>query len=287
MDLTLWSQIPLDALSIVIENTQDSETLKAWVQATRYSTLLHLIAIKLAYSTFTICEKNLLRAPDVTRHSGRYTSIADDEVSDRAQISSYQKLAPHVRRLHLQFYFASSNRQQDLVRSEDVSYTLGTIIKEAKALQEIDHHGVLYQEELDAMLDVQSLKVLRVRQSWNDTPCSCSEGENLRPRGLWTLDLSRLFHLDALKNLSVSQVHNQEAVGLARAVRKLRKLESLRVEVGKGDLMDPYDPFGEGEDSPLMMFIITLCCQQDGHTSQDAGLPSSLKALALAQVTGW
>lgn len=98
------------------------------------------------------------------------------------QHRSYQKLAPHVPRLDFQFYFASSGRQRDLVRSEDVRRTLNTILEEAEALQEIDHHGVLYQEALEGILEVWSLKVLRVRQSWNDMPSSCSEGETLRPR---------------------------------------------------------------------------------------------------------
>lgn len=79
-------------------------------------------------------------------------------------------------------------------------------------------------------------------------------------------------------------MHNYEAVRLARAVRKLRKLESLRVEVGNGDLKGPDSPYEEGEDLPLMRFMIALCCQEDEHAGGDPGCSSSLKLLALTQV---
>ena len=198
MDPALWSRLPLEILSIIIENTADSKTLKSWRGAKKDSTCFHRIATRISYSTFTICEKDLLRAPKVIKRRSRYNSFRDDEASDytpsRAKRPirqlilglarySYQKFAPHVRRLHLQFYFASSGRQMHLVRSEDVRHTLDMILPKATALQEIDHHGVLYQEMLNVILGVQSLKVLRVRQSWNDTPCSFSVGESPRPRG--------------------------------------------------------------------------------------------------------
>lgn len=193
MDPTLWSRLPRDILPVIIENTADPKTLKIWREATKLSIHLSNVAIRTSYSTFTVFEIDLLRAPSTTRHHDWHASLTDDEASDCTPSGAerpihqlvldlrrcfYQTLAPRVRRLCLQFYFASSDRRENLVRSEDVRHTLDTILPRAKALQEIDHHGVLYQEELDGFLEVRLLKVLRVRQSWIDTPCLCSEGNS-------------------------------------------------------------------------------------------------------------
>ena len=179
-----------------------------------------------------------------------------------------------------------------LVRSEDVRHTLDMILPKATALQEIDHHGVLYQEMLNGILEVRSLKVLRVRQSWNDTPCSFSEGEFPRPRGLRTLDWSRLFHLHALKILLISQLYIDEAVGLAKAV-KMRKLESLRVEIAEKNiraanaLSDAANDDDDDNDLPLTAFINALYRRDEGDASKALGFPSSLKALALVNSHSW
>lgn len=304
MDPALWSRLPLEILSIIIENTADSKTLKSWRGATKDSTRLHRVATRTSYSTFTICEKDLLRAPKVIRRHSRYNSFGDDEASDctpsRAKRPmrqlilelarcSYQKFALHVRRLHLQFYFASSDRQMHLVRSEDIIHTLDMILPKATALHEIDHHGVLYQEMLNGILEVRSLKVLRVRQSWNDTPCSCSEGKFPRPRGLRTLDWSRLFHLHALKNLLVSQLYSDEAVGLAKAVKKMGKLETLRVEISDRDIRAANALSHDNDDDYLSLtaFINALYRCDEGDASKALGFPSSLKALALVNSRCW
>lgn len=300
MDPTLWSRLPQEILGMIIENTADSETQRSWREATTHWPLLYRVTIQTTYSTFTICEKDLLKAPKVIRYGDWYTSFGNDEASDGTprgaerpkrqlihdlRTFSYQNIAPSVRRLVLQFYFASSNRLDNLVRSEDVRHTLDTILPEAKFLQEIDHHGVLYQEELDGILAVRSLKLLRVRQSWNETPCSCSEGESPRPIGLLALDWSRLPHLHALKTLSISQLHTYEAVGLARAVKRLRKLESLRLETAKIDILDADIFSDDGDDNePLMTFIGELYRREEKYSSEDVGFPSSLKVLALVDV---
>ncbi len=301
MDPALWSRLPQEILSIIIEKTADPNTLGTWREATKHSARLNHLAIEMTYRTFTLCEKDLLRAPETTRHHVWYTVWPDDEARDhsrsvadlpRQQLisnlkrQSYQNLAPHVRHLHLQFYFASSDRQKNLVRSEDVRSTLDTILLKARALQEINHHGVLYQEELDGIFQVRSLKVLRVRQSWNELPCSCSERMSPRSKRLWSLDWNRLFQLHALKTLSISQLHIFEAMGLAKAVKKLVNLESLRVEIGKFDIPAGDSLFLDDEDAelPLMIFLKTLYSHEKEHTSEDLGFPSSLKALALVKV---
>lgn len=299
MDPALWSQLPLEIRSIIIQNTADSETCKAWRDATKDSIRLQRDAVRTSYSTFTICEKDLLRAPKVHRRYNWYTSSADDEASERnlkeaeqpkpqlvreLRRCAYQSFAPYIRRLHLQFYFASSDRLKPLVRSEDVRHTLDTVLPEAKNLEEIDHHGVLYQEELEGIFEVRSLKVLRMRQSWNDTPCLCTEGTSPRPRGLWLLEWSRLFHLHALKTLSVSQLHAFEAVGLAKAVKKLRRLENLRVEIAKADIRAADALSDDGDDLPFKTFIDALYRREKKHESEELGFPSSLNSLALSNV---
>ncbi len=295
MDPALWSRLPQEILAIIIEKTADPNTLETWRKATKHSARLNHLAIETTYRTFTLCETDLLRAPET------YTVWPDDEARDHSRSvaeqprqrlisnlkrQSYQNLAPHIRRLHLQFYFASSDRQKNLVRSEDVRRTLDTILLKARALQEIDHHGVLYQEELDGIFQVRSLKVLRVRQSWNELPCSCSERMLPRSRRLWSLDWNRLFQLHALKTLSISQLHIFEAMGLAKAVKKLVKLESLRVEIGKLDIStgDPLFFDDEHAELPLMILLKTLYSHEKEHTSENLGFPSSLKALALVKV---
>ena len=300
MDPALWSLLPQEILSAIIEKTTDSDTLRTWLEATKRSTHLQNVAIETTYSIITICEKDLLCAPKITRHHEWYTFWADDEASDstlsvsqqpRRQLIlnlkrwSYQNMAPHVRRLNLHFYFASSDRQKDLVRSEDVRRTLDTLLPKTKVLQDIDHHGVLYQEELDGIFEVRSLKVLRVRQSWNEMPCSCSERMVPRSRRLWTLDWSRLFHLNALKTLSVSQLHVYEAIGLANAVKRLKKLESLRVEIGEVDIHTTNTIFFDDAEFPLTRFLNALYREEEEEgASEELGFPSSLKAIALVNV---
>lgn len=299
MDPALWSQLPLEVLSLIIQNTADSKTRKTWRDATKHSARLQHDAMQTTYSTFAICEKRLLRAPKMSRRYDWYTYSAGDEASEctlseaqrpKNQLvlelwrCGYQSLAPYVLRLNLQFYFASSDRRTYLVRSEDVRHTLNTILPAAKALQEIDHSGVLYQEDLDGILEVKSLRILRVRQSWNETPCMCSEGRSPRPRALWLLDWSRLLHLHALKTLSVSQLHAFEAVGLAKALKKLRSLESLRVEIAKTDVRAIDALSDDGDDLPFKTFIDALYHREEKDASEELGFPSSLKALALSNV---
>ena len=299
MDLGLWQRLPGDILLVVIENTVDSETCKAWRDATNDSAKLHRVAVITSYSAFTICEKDLLRAPQVHRRHNGYTSSTDDEASEgnlkeaeqpknqlvrELKRCAYQSFAPFIRRLHLQFYFASLDRLKPLVRSEDVRHTLDTILSGVKILEEIDHHGVLYQEELEGIFKIRSLKVLRVRQSWNDTPCLCAESASPRPRGLWLLDWSRLLHLHALKTFSISQLYAFEAVGLAKAIKKLTRLEHLRVEIAKADIRTVDALSDDGDDLPFKTFIDALYRREEEHGSEELGFPSSLKSLALSNV---
>ena len=332
MNPALWSRLPQEILSGIIENTADSETLKSWVEATNDSVHLHPVALRKTYSTFTICEKDLLRASGATSHRDWYISTADDEASDdeanddeassdeanddeanddeasseeanddeanddeasnseasdsassrdeRAKSEprsiSYRIFAPHIRRLHLQIYFDSGDRRDDLSRSGAIRNALDMILPEAKDLQEIDHYGAMYEDVMDGILEVPSLKTLRIRQSGHDVSYFRSD----RSRGLCMLDWSTFFQGHSLKNLTVSQLHLYEAPGLAMAIKRLRKLENLRVETAKSDIKLLVN----FEHCTMMAFIDELYRRKRESENEDPGFPSSLKALALVNV---
>ena len=83
-------------------------------------------------------------------------------------------------------------------------------------------------------------------------------------------------------------------MGLAKAVKKMRKLESLRVEIAEKNiraanaLSDAANDDNDDNDLPLTTIINALYRHDEGDASKAQGFPSSLKALALVNSHyGW
>lgn len=93
-----------------------------------------------------------------------------------------------------------------------------------------------------------------------------------------------MFHLHALKTLSVSQLTIYEAWGLGKAIKKLKRLESLRVEIAKIDIRAANTLSDDEDGLPLMTFMDALYRREEGHANDDLGFPPSLKALALVDL---
>ena len=78
-------------------------------------------------------------------------------------------------------------------------------------------------------------------------------------------------------------------MGLAKAIKKMRKLESLRVEIAERDIR-AANTFSDDEndnDLPLTVFVNALYRRDEGEAGKALGFPSSLKALALVNLHSW
>lgn len=314
-DAAIWSRLPPLLLPIIIENTTDIPTLEAWCQLTRHSSYLHRIARRETYRSFQIGLQAFLKPPPSPSNAiarapaiglddagldhgdSHAVDIDIEENDDIAQADAsvplsefYRKNAPLVRRLVLDLKFLDLERAEDLVatpRSEGFDSIWGDFLTHASCLDEVEHHGILYQSMFDRLAIVPTLRVLKFREVQTRSKNSHCRRETdyfrLVPTPLDDLLISwaRLVRLPLLRTLHVSHLFLHEATDFARVVRCLFHLKDLRVAVSS--LSSPGANSIRSDDlSPLVIFLRSLYRPlPPDHTGFCVGFPPYLEKLAL------
>ena len=285
-------------MPIIIQQTSEPSTLKALCESTRGSSYLHLLCLRETFRVYTIEKSDLLSAPlgFRVREGESDDDEADEEDYDRDETlldeeddsslfesarykSSYQEIGPHIKRLVLNFRFNSVETQDRLIKSEDIHYTVASLLSHASNLEEIDHDGVIYQELLDCLIATPSLKVFKARKTWVAQPCTLSNLPR-RPNDL-LLNWDKLGALSFLKTLHISHLFEPEAIGLASAIKGMNQLEDLHVAASS-----LLTPMGNSIASDEHSHLVTLLAALNRPIPTDKGevprgFPVSLKRLSL------
>ena len=304
-DPTIWSKLPPVLMPIIIQQTSDLSTLRALCESTRGSSYLHLLSLRETYRVYTIEQMNLLNAPSAYKTLGDDEDESDDggdddddnDDNDNLQSilennqgaltsvlhnSFYQGIGPHIKRLVLNLRFKSVETSDGLVESEDIHFTLKSLLSYASTLEEIDHDGVMYQELLDCLITKPILKVFKARKTWIAQPCTKSNTP--RPLDDLSLNWEGLGSLSFLKILHISHLFDSEACGLASAIRRLHHLEDLYVAASP-----LITPSGNSISSDQRSHLTTLLENlnrptRTGKGEVTRGFPVSLKYLALVDI---
>lgn len=300
-DPTIWSKLPPVLMPIIIQQTSDLSTLRALCESTRGSSYLHLLSLRETYRIYTIEQIDLLNAPSAFRtlvdNEDESDDGDDDDDNDNSQSilkknqgaltsalhsSFYQGIGPHIKRLVLNLRFKSVETPDGLVESEDIHFTLKSLLSYVSTLEEIDHDGVMYQEFLDCLITKPILKVFKARKTWIAQPCTKSNTP--RPLDDLSLNWEGLGSLSFLKILHISHLFGSEACGLASAIRRLHHLEDLYVAASP--LITPSgNSISSDQLSPLTTLLEYLNRPiRTGKGEVTRGFPVSLKYLALVDI---
>lgn len=302
-DVTIWSKFPIILMPIVIEQTSDLSTLNALCEATRGSSYLHLLCLREIYRVYSIEQGDLLRVP--WEHRDIWYESSDDECYDdeidgerketpsangdklgrlrsNPQESFYQDIGPHIKLLNLNFQFRSPAIPDELIESEDVLYTIASLLPYTSRLEEIDHDGLMHQELLDCLIATPNLRVLKVRKTWSAQPCTWSGLR--RPPDDLLLNWNGVGALSLLKTLHISHLFDSEAQGLASAIRRIPHLENLYVAASP--LLTPRGNTISSDDRSHLITLLTTLNRptRAGKGETSLGFPVSLKYLALVDI---
>ncbi len=83
----------------------------------------------------------------------------------------YREISQHIRKLIFDFVFPRKRNQEgeeELIALEEIEITLQALMSQP-FVEEIEHDGVLYQQTLDRITNILTLKVLKLRETpyWN------------------------------------------------------------------------------------------------------------------------
>lgn len=304
-DPAIWSKLPLALMPIIIQQTSEPSTLKALCESTRGSSYLHLLCLRETFRVYTIEKSDLLSAPlgfrvregesddddddeadeeDYDRDEALLDEEDDSSLFEPARYKSfYREIGPHIKRLVLNFRFNSVETPDGLTESEDIHYTVASLLPHTSNLEEIDHDGVIYQELLDCLIATPSLKVFKARKTCVAQPCTLSNLPR-RPTDL-LLNWDKLGALSFLKTLHISHLFKPEAIGLASAIKGMHQLEDLHVAASS--LVTPMgNSIATDEHSHLVTLLAALnrpIPTDNGEVPR--GFPISLKRLSLVDIT--
>ncbi len=146
---------------------------------------------------------------------------------------------------------------QDINTVQSAILTLGMLLSQASSLEEIEHYGLLCQEQLNLFVKIPNLTSIKLRKTH-----SSARGlyENLETASVELdlngeeINLAKLACLPNLTFLDVSQLRSPEARGLAKAVRSLSHLQHLRVS----ERSDEIDHSRQLSPTPLALFFRAL-----------------------------
>lgn len=310
-DPAIWSKLPLVLMTIVIQQTSELSTLKALCESTRGSSYLHLLCLRETFRVYTIEKRDLLRVPlelkahdDGKDDDGDDDGVDDDDNEDQDENdngdeaklakqglnglelardnSFYREIGPHIKQLVLNFRFSTTEAGNRLIDSEDIHYTVTSLLSYVSSLEDIDHDGVIYQELLDSLIATPTLQVFKARKTWIAQPCIRSN--SLRGPEDLLLNWEGLGALSFLKTLHISHLFEPEANGLALAIGRLPQLEDLHVAASP-----LLTPMGNSIASDEKSHLATLLAALNRPIRNDRGefsrgFPVSLKRLALVDV---
>lgn len=167
------------------------------------------------------------------RNTPAFVNGGPNRVQDTSSLQHYvqreihfREISPHIKKLILDFVFphvTNQENEEELIALEDVEITLEALMSQP-FIEELKHGGILYQQTLDQITNIPTLKV------WPRLgPCSLRSlaMPDIRPHP--QLTFVKLRHMHLLKVLHVSQLLASEGPGLGQAVRSLSNIEELYV----------------------------------------------------------
>ena len=305
--------LPYELICCIIRSTRDVQTLDSWCIATKSNPGLRKVSMEARWARVTIGQADFIMPPEdrdssYTYHSqlliNRLTCGFDNSMPSQLPATCIKQL-----KLYFQFRRPSSiigeegfdeYVLEELPCSEDLHYSLTTLLPNCTALSEIDHEGVLHQENLDQITNLvkQPLHTLRIRKTppkfparWrHPQPPYGVRRDGCRENGFrmdfehMTLRWDNLVRLRLLRTLEISQLFQNEGIALAKAIGELENLERLL-------LVTAYLPLDEwdaevpgGIPSPLNGFLnyIFPADHPTASSRQSYKLPPRLRSLALS-----
>ncbi len=170
-DPLIWSKLPEHLVPYIIEQAQDLKTLKNWCEATKETWHLNRVATRLRWKTFTIHKKNLymgnLFDPPEWADQDYFTA---KRIRDRAAKSEFSQAmretdgrsgygvipATLIKRLLVNVQTGwGSDYVKDSVDSAGFLLTLDILLDQNPSLEEVEHFGLLCQDQLDRFVKIQ------------------------------------------------------------------------------------------------------------------------------------
>ena len=306
--------LPYDLLCCIIRGTRHVQTLDSWCIATKFHPSLHRVSMGARWARVIIDQADFIVPPEDCNPSDRHDPqlLIHKLISELDNPITTQRPANYIKQLKLNFQFRTPSSiigeegfseyvLGDLPCSEDIQYSLTTLLPYCTALSEIDHDGVLHQENLDQITNLVKapLDTLQLRKT---RPNFCSRWRHVHlPYGVRrdgygenglhgdfehiTLRWDNLMRLRLLRTLEIGQLFKNEGVSLAKAVAELGNLERLLLVTGRLSPEEPethVDLPGESP-SPLTGFFdyIFPAIHPATCARQACKLPRRLRSLAL------
>ena len=237
---SVWTTLPVELVSLIIEAKDNLRTLRHWRRVTRGNRPLSLTAYRRRWASLTIDGYDMIDSPQrMWDHKDHGQPQLESQIGDLVQgiddLPGY-KYAHFIEHLTLDFRFQvrSDLPQSILARGNrpyvnDLVYSLGMLIPEAKSVLELTHVGELYSIVWKAITTFPRLRALRVRSSGRECWYYKYDDELLNPISIPRLDFGLPRRLAT--TLRVLEIHTPS---LVVAIRGLNILERLHLLAARG-----------------------------------------------------
>ena len=307
--VSLGATLSTDLISLIIEATTDIPTLDNWCSATKLSLELHRVALRTRWAHLRLDQTDLISAIGNDYEAGRGSNSIISKATQPFTLNNkplYPTPASHIRRLFLNFQFREPEegplneygcrtyKYEQLPCDEDLQYSLSTLLQHCVSVQEIQHEGVLHQENLDelTMLHDAPLQCLRLRLRppkfscrWRELRAPYGILRNGRGSSLMYLDYDHcslkwhnLASLQHLRRLELCNLWDGEGLSLASAVEMLPNLEVLLVATAT---RQPAEGVEDTSPSALNDFLSHVFPVGLLGSDSRCRLPIGLKSLTL------
>ena len=297
---------------MIIERTDNDKTLDSWCLATSLYPALYQFAVQVRWADITISQRNLISESS----NSPKLPWRDALISRVIHKNTFKTLPPPaslIKRLTLWLQFNAPDKNLHLAKtrefwdendiwnhdqlpfSDDIQYSLQLLLPECTSLTQLDHDGVLYQENLDGMIKFLKapLRGIRLRMTcpnfparWRHSPGSLGPLRDGRDRAGHQVQynhpplvFSRLGHFTNLSHLEVGQIRQAEGYSLGKAVEQLHQLESLSLVAGGEKSADGFWP---GVGSALLSFLVYVLPDNSQNAGNPCKLPRTLQSLILS-----
>lgn len=291
-DSSIWSRLPEYLVCCIIELAKDTETSRNWCNATKGNSLLHTIALRGFWSSFTISRENMLGVSEDTKDpAGCENARKELEGAIRSSPWTEAKQSPLkpatlIQRLVLNFQsgFYDGTFTRDVLSNGN--HTLKRLMHHCSRLEHVDHYGVVSQEMLRLLVQMRNVTTLRLRKTSRFIPPLSHEGNALLTL---PVKLSKLHHMRRLVILDISALLLKEARGLAHSIVSLDRLQELRVATHPKWPFPGEAPLIRHSSTPMAILLRHLCRRSQISAIDNKllppetvfGLPASLKRLTL------
>ena len=299
--------LPLEIICIIIKQTDDVQTLENWCSATRRCRALRTFTLKTRWANVIISQDNLISKFDDLPSPTWGNDLIQRAITNE---NATEPLASLIKSLTLWFQFRappkvptptifSYDRTCDnwdpkwLPSSEDIQHSLSTLLPHCTSLKQLDHDGVLYQENLDEICKLTTIECVRLRTTypnfparWRHPPYHCGpmrNGLDGARMGVHfefrTLPFENLGRLQNLVQLEIGEIWEDEGRGIAQAVGQLRNLKVLSLTAGHKTASDGIWPSSPTQLRLLFVFLFSVTSEGEEGICK---LPATLESLVIS-----